>query len=102
MPFRARIRGSRPSRPRGDPGGERYAVRPFGYTEPGSAQPVGVLAASEVVAVARDARSVTFNWSTPTLAAGLHLVYTLPLVWILDRVIARQQLLSGRGEIITP
>ncbi len=52
--------------------------------------------------MARDARSVTFNWSTPTLAAGLHLVYTLPLVWILDRVIARQQLLSGRGEIITP
>lgn len=63
---------------------------------------VGVLAVSEVVAVARDAQSVTFNSSALTLAALLYLVYTLPLVWVLDRVIARQQRRSGRGEIITP
>ena len=63
---------------------------------------VGVLAVSEVVAVARDAQSVEFNSSALTVAAIMYLIYTLPLVWLLDRIIARQHRRAGRGEIITP
>jgi polar amino acid transport system permease protein len=63
---------------------------------------VGVLAVGEVVTVARDAQSIEFNSSTLTVAAVLYLVFTIPVIWVLDRVIDRQQRRAGRGEIITP
>jgi ABC-type amino acid transport system permease subunit len=63
---------------------------------------VGVLAVSEVVAVARDAQSVTFNSSTFIVAALFYLVFTLPLIRILDYVIAREQRRTGRTTVGIP
>jgi hypothetical protein len=31
-----------------------------------------------------------------------YIVFTLPLIWLLDRVIAREQRRVGRGEIVSP
>lgn len=63
---------------------------------------VGVIAVNEVVLIARDAQSTTFN-SSPLMAAAIfYLLFTLPLIWLLDRIIARQDRQSGRGQIITP
>jgi polar amino acid transport system permease protein len=62
---------------------------------------VGVLAVNEVVLVARDAQSVEFNSSALTVAAIFYLIFTLPLIWVLDRVIAREQRRTTRN-IITP
>lgn len=63
---------------------------------------VSVLAVHDVVAVARDAQSFTFNSSTLVVAAAFYLVFTLPLIWLLDRVIAREQRRTSRGEIVAP
>jgi polar amino acid transport system permease protein len=63
---------------------------------------VSVIAVSDVVGVARDAQSVTFNSTTLTVAVVFYLAFTLPLIWILDRIIAREERRLGRGEIIAP
>lgn len=63
---------------------------------------VSVLAVPDVVSAARDAQSVTFNSSTLVVAALFYLVFTLPLIWLLDRVIAREKRRAGRGDIVTP
>jgi polar amino acid transport system permease protein len=63
---------------------------------------VSVLAVGDVVNVARDAQSVTFNSTTLTVAALFYLVFTLPLIWLLDRVIARDQRRTSRGGIVSP
>jgi His/Glu/Gln/Arg/opine family amino acid ABC transporter permease subunit len=63
---------------------------------------VGVLAVSDVVAVARDAQSVSFNSSTFIVAALFYLVFTLPLIRVLDYVIAREQQRTGRRTVGIP
>ena len=63
---------------------------------------VSVLAVHDVVSVARDAQSTTFNSSTLILAAVFYLVFTLPLIWLLDKVIAREKRRTSRGEIVSP
>jgi polar amino acid transport system permease protein len=63
---------------------------------------VSVLAVGDVVNVARDASSVSFNSSTLTVAAIFYLAFTLPLIWLLDRVIARDQRRTSRGGIVSP
>ncbi len=63
---------------------------------------VSVIAVQDVVGVARDAQAVTFNSTTLTVAVVFYLVFTLPLIWILDRIIAREHRRLGRGEIISP
>jgi polar amino acid transport system permease protein len=63
---------------------------------------VSVIAVQDVVGVARDAQAVTFNSTTLTIAALFYLVFTLPLIWVLDRIIAREQRRLGRGEIVAP
>lgn len=63
---------------------------------------VSVLAVPDVVSVARDASSVTLNSSTLVVAALFYLVFTLPLIWLLDRVIARDKRRFSRGEIVAP
>lgn len=63
---------------------------------------VSVIAVPDVVNVARDAQSTTFNSTTLMVAAGFYLVFTLPLIWLLDRVIAREKRRTSRGEIIAP
>ena len=52
--------------------------------------------------VARDAQAVTFNSSTIVAAAVFYIVFTLPLIWLLDRIIARDQRRMGRGEVVAP
>ena len=56
---------------------------------------VSVIAVGDVVSVARDAQSVTFNSSTLVAAGLFYLVFTLPLIWLLDRIIAREQRRTG-------
>ena len=63
---------------------------------------VSVIAVQDVVGVARDAQAVTFNSTTLTVAVLFYLVFTLPLIWLLDRIIAREQRRLGRGEIVSP
>ncbi|HSJ73513.1 MAG TPA: amino acid ABC transporter permease [Miltoncostaeaceae bacterium] len=63
---------------------------------------VSVIAVQDVVGVARDAQAVTFNSTTLTVAVVFYLVFTLPLIWLLDRIIAREQRRVGRGEIVSP
>jgi polar amino acid transport system permease protein len=63
---------------------------------------VSVIAVQDVVGVARDAQAVTFNSTTLTVAVVFYLVFTLPLIWILDRIIVREQRRVGRGEIVSP
>ena len=63
---------------------------------------VSVLAVQDVVSVARDAQAVTFNSSTLVVAAIYYLIFTLPLIWLLDRIIAREQRRTSRGEIVAP
>ena len=63
---------------------------------------VSVIAVRDVVGVARDAQAVTFNSTTLTVAVVFYLVFTLPLIWLLDRIIAREQRRVGRGEIVSP
>ncbi len=63
---------------------------------------VSVLAVQDVVSVARDASSVNFNSSTLMAAALFYLVFTLPLIWLLDRIIARDKRRFSRGEIVAP
>jgi polar amino acid transport system permease protein len=63
---------------------------------------VSVLAVQDVVAVARDAQSVTFNSTSLIVAAVFYLAFTLPLIWLLDRVIAREKRRVSRGEVVTP
>jgi polar amino acid transport system permease protein len=63
---------------------------------------VSVIAVSDVVGVARDAQAVTFNSTTLTVAVVFYVAFTLPLIWILDRIIAREQRRLGRGEIVAP
>jgi polar amino acid transport system permease protein len=63
---------------------------------------VSVLAVGDVVNVARDAQSVSFNSTTLTVAALFYLAFTLPLIWLLDRIIARDQRRTGRAGVIAP
>jgi len=63
---------------------------------------VSVLAVNDVVNVARDAQSVTFNSSTLVVAAVYYIVFTLPLIFLLDKLIARDQRRMGRGEVVAP
>ncbi len=63
---------------------------------------VSVLAVGDVVNVARDAQSVTFNSSALTVAAIFYLAFTLPLIWLLDRLIARDQRRTSRGGVVSP
>ncbi len=63
---------------------------------------VSVLAVGDVVNVARDAQAVTFNSSTIVAAAVFYIVFTLPLIWLLDRIIARDQRRLGRGAVVAP
>lgn len=63
---------------------------------------VSVLAVHDVVSVARDASSTIFNSTTLVVAAGFYLVFTLPLIYLLDWVIAREKRRTSRGEIISP
>ncbi|MGD9570616.1 MAG: amino acid ABC transporter permease [Thermoleophilia bacterium] len=63
---------------------------------------VSVLAVGDVVSVARDAQSITFNSTTLTVAALFYLAFTLPLIWLLDRIIARDQRRTSRGGIVSP
>jgi polar amino acid transport system permease protein len=63
---------------------------------------VSVIAVGDVVSVARDAQSVTFNSSTLVAAGVFYLVFTLPLIWILDRIIAREQRRTGRVDVVNP
>lgn len=63
---------------------------------------VSVIAVGDVVSVARDAQSVTFNSSTLVAAGAFYLAFTLPLIWILDRVIAREQRRTGRVDVVKP
>lgn len=63
---------------------------------------VSVIAVPDVVNVARDASSVTLNSSTLIVAAVFYLVFTLPLIWLLDRVIARQQRRTGSVAVMSP
>ncbi len=63
---------------------------------------VSVLAVNDVVNVARDAQSVTFNSSTLVVAAVYYIVFTLPLIFLLDKIIARDQRRMGRGEVVAP
>ena len=63
---------------------------------------VSVLAVGDVVSVARDAQAVTFNSSTLVVAAIYYLIFTLPLIWLLDRIIAREHRRTSRGEIVVP
>jgi polar amino acid transport system permease protein len=63
---------------------------------------VSVIAVGDVVSVARDAQSVTFNSSTLVAAGVFYLAFTLPLIWILDRIIAREQRRTGRVDVVKP
>ncbi len=63
----------------------------------------GILAVGDVVSVARDAQSVNLNGSALVGAAGFFLVFTLPMIWLLDHIIAREQRKTGRGPtVMTP
>lgn len=63
---------------------------------------VTIISVSEVFTVARDAQSLE-NSATPLVAAGLfYLAFTLPLIWIVDHIIRREQRRAGRGEIVIP
>jgi polar amino acid transport system permease protein len=62
---------------------------------------VSVIAVQDVVGVARDAQAVTFNSTTLTVAVVFYVVFTLPLIWLLDRIIAREQRRVGRGEVVS-
>jgi polar amino acid transport system permease protein len=63
---------------------------------------VSVIAVGDVVSVARDAQSVTFNSSTLVAAGVFYLAFTLPLIWILDRIIAREQRRTGHVDVVKP
>ncbi len=63
---------------------------------------VSVIAVPDVVSAARDAQSVTFNSSTLIVAAAFYLAFTLPLIWLLDQVIARETRRTSRGGVIAP
>lgn len=63
---------------------------------------VSVIAVADVVNVARDASSVTFNSSTLVVAAVFYLIFTLPLIWLLDRIIARDTRRLSRGAVVPP
>jgi len=63
---------------------------------------VGVIAVSEVVYVARGAQSLDLNSSPLTAAAVMFLVFTLPLIRIVDRYIERDRMRSGGGRVVIP
>lgn len=63
---------------------------------------VSVIAVQDVVTVARDIQSVEFDSTSLTIAALFYIAFTLPLIWLLDRVIAREQRRTGRVGVIAP
>lgn len=63
---------------------------------------VGVIAVNEVVSVARNTQAVTFNSSALTVAAVYYLVFTLPLIRIVDGYIGRERRRRGGGPVVIP
>jgi polar amino acid transport system permease protein len=61
-----------------------------------------IISVAEVFTVSRDAQSVESSASPLIAAAGFYLVFTLPLIWVVDRIYERQQRRSGRGEVFIP
>jgi polar amino acid transport system permease protein len=57
---------------------------------------VGVIALVEVVKAGREIQAETFNSSALTLGALMFVVVTIPLARVVDRLIARQQLVMRR------
>src|SRR5262245_9859800 len=62
---------------------------------------VSVISVNDVVFEARAAQAQTFNATSLTIAGLFYLAFTLPLTWVLDRLIAREERRTTRG-IITP
>jgi polar amino acid transport system permease protein len=63
---------------------------------------VGVIAVNELVNVARNTQSVTFNSSALTVAAVFYLAFTLPLIRIVDVYIGRDRRRNGGGPVLIP
>jgi polar amino acid transport system permease protein len=63
---------------------------------------LSVIAVPEVLYQAKVAQAETFNATTITIAGAFYLLFTLPLIWALDRVIARQEARTGRRAVPTP
>jgi polar amino acid transport system permease protein len=61
-----------------------------------------IIAVAEVFTVARDAQSEVSSASPLIAAALFYLVFTLPLIWVVDRVYDRQRQRSGRAEVFIP
>ena len=62
---------------------------------------VSVISVNDVVFEARAAQAQTFNATSLTIAGLFYLGFTLPLTWILDWLITREERRTTRG-IITP
>jgi len=62
---------------------------------------VSVIAVNDVVYQARAAQAETFNATVLTIAGLFYLVFTLPLIWVLDRLIDREQRRTSRGSAVT-
>lgn len=61
-----------------------------------------IISVSEVFTVSRDAQSIESSASPLVAAAAFYLVFTLPLIWVVDRIYERQQRQAGRGEVFIP
>lgn len=62
---------------------------------------VSVIAVNDVIYEARAAQVETFNATSLTIAGLFYLGFTLPLTFLLDRIISRQERRTTRG-ILTP
>lgn len=61
-----------------------------------------IISVAEVFTVARDAQSDESSASPLIAAALFYLVFTLPLIWVVDRIYDRQRLRTGRAEVFIP
>jgi polar amino acid transport system permease protein len=62
---------------------------------------VSVISVNDVVYEARAAQATELNATTLTIAGLFYLVFTLPLIWALDRFIGREQRRTLRGSAVT-